>query len=65
MSKLPDQPDPPPVFPPIGPLTDKPKYDPKSAYFERMNSVQLRNHRERQSHQFADSIGGCSSNYRY
>jgi len=71
MSKLTDSTNPPIEWPPITETTDKPSYDPAfdrfdplNSRFDRMNSTQLRNYRERQSHQFADSIGGCSSNYR-
>lgn len=34
-------------------------------YTRSLNPVQLSNMRARQSHQFADSIGGCSSNYKF
>ena len=39
-------------------------YDPKASYYERQNSSQRAGIRRRVGHQFADSIGGCSSNYR-
>lgn len=41
------------------------RYDPQQAYFDRMNSTQRANLGRRQQHQFADSIGGCSANYRW
>lgn len=44
---------------------DRPRYDPRDAYYQRMNSTQRSNMAARAGHQFADSIGGCSSNYRY
>ena len=34
-------------------------------YTRSLNNVQLSNMRVRQAHQFADSIGGCSSNYKF
>jgi len=39
-------------------------YDARTAYYERQNSCQRAGTRRRVGHQFADSIGGCSSNYR-
>lgn len=42
-----------------------PQYNPQQEYFNRMNSTQQRRYSDRQKHQFADSIGGCSSNYRF
>ena len=40
------------------------RYDPRASYYERMNTTQRRGLSCRQNHKFADSIGGCSSNYR-
>ena len=40
------------------------RYDPRAAYYERMNINQKRGLVSRRSHKFSDSIGGCSSNYR-
>jgi hypothetical protein len=38
-------------------------YDPKQRYFERMTPSAKRGQARRESHQFRDSLGGCSSNY--
>ncbi len=40
------------------------RYDPRVKFYERMNTTQRRGLSCRQNHKFADSIGGCSSNYR-
>lgn len=40
------------------------RYDPQREYYARMNSVQRTRQADIASHQFSDSIGGCSSNYR-
>lgn len=39
-------------------------YDPKVAYYERLNGVQRVSRRRLQKHRFYDDIGGCSANYR-
>ena len=39
-------------------------YDPRARYYERMNINQRRGLSARVNHKFADSIGGCSANYR-
>jgi len=39
-------------------------YDPRAAYYERMNTNQKRGLARRNRSKFRDSIGGCSSNYR-
>jgi len=39
-------------------------YNPRERYYERMNTNQKRGLSRRTGHKFADSIGGCSSNYR-
>jgi len=39
-------------------------YNPGERYYERMNGNQRRGLSRRVGHKFADSIGGCSSNYR-
>ena len=39
-------------------------YNPRERYYERMNANQKRGLARRVGHKFADSIGGCSSNYR-
>lgn len=44
---------------------EPPRYDPRDEYYRRLNSTQRSNMAARAGHQFADSIGGCSSNYRY
>jgi hypothetical protein len=41
------------------------KYDPKQEYFNRMTPTARSAYNRRQSHQFANSIGGDSSNYRF
>ena len=41
------------------------KYDPQKAYFQRQTPTAQANRAARANHQFADSIGGCSANYRY
>ena len=40
------------------------RYDPRASYYNRMNTTQKRGLSARRNHKFADSIGGCSSNYR-
>jgi len=40
------------------------RYDPRAAYYERMNSNQKRGLGRKVGHKFANSIGGCNSNYR-
>jgi len=40
------------------------RYDPQREYYARMNSVQRTRQADIRNHQFSDSIGGCSSNYR-
>ena len=40
------------------------KYDPRVAYYERMNVNQKNGLGRRNGSKFRDSIGGCSSNYR-
>nr|WP_275715072.1 hypothetical protein [Sulfurimonas sp. SAG-AH-194-L11] len=39
-------------------------YDPRASYYERMTPVAKRGLARRRGAKFADSIGGCSSNYR-
>ena len=39
-------------------------YDPKVAYYERMNSSQKAGFKKVRSHKFSDDFGGCSANYR-
>lgn len=39
-------------------------YDPRQAYYERMTPAAKAGLSRRKNHQFSDSIGGCSSNYR-
>lgn len=50
-------------------MSDQPKTERQRAeerrYLNSLNSVQRSRYQARQSHQFADSIGGCSSNYRF
>lgn len=38
-------------------------YDPRAAYFNRMTSSAKTGRNSRKSHQYTNSIGGCSSNY--
>jgi len=40
-------------------------YDPKQAYYERLNPVQKRGLCKIMRHKFSESIGGCAANYRY
>ena len=40
------------------------RYDPRVAYYERMNINQRRGLSKIANHQFSNSIGGCSANYR-
>ena len=39
-------------------------YDPRVAYYERMNVNQKRGLARRNNHKFSDDFGGCSANYR-
>jgi hypothetical protein len=40
------------------------RYDPREAYYARLNQVQRARQADIANHQFSDSIGGCASNYR-
>ena len=40
------------------------RYDPRAAYYERMNSCQRRGLVRRENHKFSNDFGGCSANYR-
>jgi hypothetical protein len=40
------------------------RYDPREAYYARLNPVQRARQADIANHQFSDSIGGCASNYR-
>ena len=40
-------------------------YDPRVAYYERMNSCQRAGLRRVQEHRFRSDFGGCEANYRY
>lgn len=45
--------------------TPSAKYDPQQAYFDRMTPASRSMYSARKNHQFADDIGGSSSNYRF